>query len=333
MRSILDGHSSGEGEGNVESGRENRPKVVCVCGPTAAGKTALAVALAARFSGEIVSCDSMQIYRGLDIGTAKATPEERALAPHHMLDVALPEEPYSVDRFVAEASAAVAGILARGNLPVFTGGTGLYMEALLRGEAFQPVSGEAQIRQRLSRICDRFGGERMHRLLRAVDGESAAKFHPNDHRRVLRALEVYYETGRPLSRHNRETADKRRYTPLWIGVTCRRREVLYERINRRVDAMYAAGLAEEAAWLGARGGAATALQAIGYKEILRAVRAGGTPESASEEIKQASRRYAKRQLTWLRGNGEIQWLYSDESGPEAMLSQAEHIVSEFLESS
>ena len=254
------------------------PKIVVVAGPTATGKTRLGILLAQALDGEIVSADSMQVYRRMDVGTAKATPEERAAARHHMLDVAEPWENYSVSRYVEEASACCGDILSRGKLPIVVGGTGLYIDSLLAGRDFAGRSeGDESLRAALSARWDAEGGEALLEELRSFDPERAAKLHPSDKRRIVRAIEIYRLTGETISAHDARTrALPPRYEGLRIHLNYRFRAELYARIDARVDAMAENGLFEEVAAL--RG------------ELSRA--------GAIELIKQSSRRYAKRQITW-----------------------------------
>lgn len=289
-------------------------RMICIAGPTASGKTDLAVWLAQRLDGEVVSCDSMQVYRRMDIGTAKPTPAERRGIPHHMLDVADPEEPMSVGKFTDMAAPIVEDILARGKTPILAGGTGLYMDALVRGNDFAPVP-HTGLREELQARAAREGTEPLLEELRAVDPETAARLHPADEKRILRALEVYLVTGKTLTAHNAET--KRlpdRYSPCWLGLDFVSREALYRRIDLRVDKMLSAGLLEEIRALLAQGipPGATALQAIGYKEFLDCLEGRCTLEEAAEQVKQSSRRYAKRQLTWFRRNPAIHWIRREE---------------------
>ena len=277
-------------------------KVVVVAGPTATGKTKLGILLARRFGGEIVSADSMQLYRRMDIGTAKATAEERAAAPHHMLDVAEPDENYSVSRYVEEAARCCEDILARGRTPVIVGGTGLYIDSLLSGRDFAGrEEGDEGLRGSLNARYDALGGEAMLRELAAFDPERAAKLHPGDKRRIIRAIEIYRLTGETITAHDARTrALPPRYEALRIVLNYARRADLYARIDARVDAMIAAGLFEEVDEL-LRGGLSpesTAMQAIGYKEAALALSGAIGREEAAALIKQNSRRYAKRQITW-----------------------------------
>ncbi len=283
-------------------------RIVTVVGPTASGKTRLAVELARQFNGEVVSCDSMQIYRTMDIGTAKPTVEEMCGVPHHMLDVADPEEHYSAARYVQQASACVDDIFARGKLPIVAGGTGLYRDALLAGRTFAAFSGKyrSQLEQRAA------NGElpQMYEQLCHIDPQRAEKLHPADQKRILRALEVWYETGKTITQHDAESRlQPPRYEAVSIGLSFADRSDMWTRIDRRVDDMMAAGLVNEVQALLARGvpPTCTAMQAIGYKEMAAALLDGRDPEEGAEEIKLRSRQYAKRQLTWFRRDPSIHW--------------------------
>ena len=289
-----------------------RPNLLVICGPTASGKTALAVALAQQLNGEVVSADSMQVYRGMDIGTAKPTAEEMGGVPHHMLDVADPWENYSVARYVQDAVPVVDGILARGKLPIVAGGTGLYIDNLVAGREFAPFPAASGLREQLQRRAREEGLPPLREQLRQVDPEAAERLHPADEKRILRALEVYRETGKTISAHNAETRDlPPRYDAVWIGLQFRDRADMKTLIDRRVDAMVAAGLLEEVGQLLESGlpREATALQAIGYKEFLGVLDGTATVEEAVAEVKLRSRQYAKRQLTWLRRNPDIHWIW------------------------
>ena len=282
--------------------------IICIAGPTASGKTALAVELAKEYNGEVVSCDSMQVYKRMDIGTAKPSMEERCGIVHHMIDVAEPDEDFSVSRYCAMAGPIVDDILSRGKTAVIAGGTGLYMDSLIRGNDFAPFPSTG-VRERLEQKTDEIGFDAMMETLRAIDPEAAERIH--DRKRMIRALEVYYETGETITAHNARTrAIPPRYSPLWLGLDFEDRAQLYSRIDLRVDMMLQCGLAEEIRSLLADGipADATAMQAIGYKEFVAALNGNGTMEEAAEEVKRASRRYAKRQLTWFRRNQSIHWL-------------------------
>ena len=287
-------------------------KVIVVCGPTATGKTALGIELALRLGGEIVSADSMQVYRRMDIGTAKATAEERARVPHHMLDVCEPWEDYSVSRYVQEASAVCDGLLARGKIPVIVGGTGLYIDSLLAGRDFAGrQEGDDALRLRLEADYERLGGEAMLERLRAFDPERAAKLHPGDRRRIVRAMEIYQLTGKTITQHDRETqALPPRYQAKTIVLSFADRADLYARIDRRVEQMVDAGLFDEVEALLKEGlsPACTAMQAIGYKEAVQALEGSISRQEAVERIQLNSRRYAKRQLTWFGRNREARWI-------------------------
>ena len=306
-------------------------KVLTIAGPTASGKTRLAVELAQRFGGEVVSCDSMQIYRQMDIGTAKPTAEEMGGVPHHMLDVAEPEENYSAARYVEQASACVDEILARGKLPIVAGGTGLYRDALLAGRTFATFSG--RYRDDLQRRAAQGELPQLYQELRHVDPARADKLHPADEKRILRALEVWYETGKTITEHDEESRRQPpRYDAVSIGLAFTRREDMWERIDRRVDEMMAAGLADEVRALLDRGVPpdCTAMQAIGYKEMAAALKEGRSLEEAAEEIKLRSRQYAKRQLTWFRRDPSIHWFFWENTPDfEKALAFSTHILEEF----
>lgn len=290
------------------------PKILVVCGPTASGKTKLAVELALRHGGEVVSADSMQIYRAMDIGTAKPTAEEMRGVPHHMLDVADPGEDYSVARYVAAAAACVDDILARGRLPIVAGGTGLYIDSLLSGRTFAAFSPESGHRARLQKIAAEEGLAPLRAQLEQIDPAAAARLHPNDEKRIIRALEVWYETGKTITAHNLETqALPPRYDALKLGLNFADRADLWARIDGRVDEMMAAGLEGEVRALLAGGlsETCTAMQAIGYKEMAAAIREGRSADQAAEEIKLRSRQYAKRQITWFRRDKGLRWLLWD----------------------
>ena len=301
--------------------------IICIAGPTASGKTALAVELAKRFHGEVVSCDSMQVYRRMDIGTAKPFPEERQGIPHHMIDVADPEEDFSVGRYCQMASPIVDDIVARGKTAIIAGGTGLYMDSLIKGNDFAPFPSTG-CRERLEAQCDEMGMEFMMNMLREIDPEAAERIH--DRKRMIRALEVYQETGETITEHNRKTQlIPPKYHPLWFGLDFEPRQALYDRIDLRVEIMLKQGLVEEIRNLLASGipEKCTAMQAIGYKEFVDALDGRCTIEEAAAQVQQSSRRYAKRQLTWFRRNKEMNWLVRHPGeGAEEILEQATRIV-------
>ena len=286
-------------------------KVLVITGPTATGKTALSVALAKQMNGEVISADSMQIYKGMDIGTAKVTPEEMQGVPHHLLDVAEPWENYSVARWIESAAAAAEDIFRRGKLPIIAGGTNLYIDSLLSGRDFAENSGDSALREELNEEFDRIGGEAFREQLRAVDPKRAEKLHPSDKKRLVRALEVYRLTGETITAHDLRTQSlPKRWDSLRVALSFENREDLYTRIDRRVDEMLERGLFHEVRTLLAGGLApdCTAMQAIGYKEVVSFLSGCGTAEEAADAIRQNSRRYAKRQLTWLRRDPELLWI-------------------------
>lgn len=290
------------------------PPIITIAGPTASGKTALSIQLAKEIDGEIVSCDSMQVYKDMDIGTAKPTLEEQEGIPHHMLSVAEPWEDFSVSRYCAMADPIVEDILRRGKSPIIVGGTGLYMDALIRGNAFAPCPSTGR-REELEALAASQGIEAVIEKLQKVDPESAARLHPSDQKRIIRAMEVYLETGMTITEHNRKTQEiPPKYQPIRFALTDRQRQTLYDRIDRRVDAMLEAGLMEEIQGLLARGipEKCTAMQAIGYKEFVAALHGECSMEEAAQQVKQSSRRYAKRQLTWFRRNPENIWLIRED---------------------
>ncbi|NLW65105.1 MAG: tRNA (adenosine(37)-N6)-dimethylallyltransferase MiaA [Clostridiales bacterium] len=287
------------------------PKIAVITGPTATGKSTLGILLAKELDGEVVSADSMQIYRSMDIGTAKVTPDETQGVPHHMLDVAEPTENWSVARYVAEADKCVCDILRRGKLPVIVGGTGLYIDSLIAGLEFAASGTDETVRRELSEKYDRLGGEAMLKLLAEIDPDRADRLHPSDKKRITRALEVFYLTGKTISQHDAETRKTPpRYDAVKIALSFENREQLYSRIDARVDKMVEQGLFEEVRSLLGRGvpEKCTAMQAIGYKETAQALRGEISEETAIDTIKRESRRYAKRQLTWLRRDKSIMWI-------------------------
>lgn len=288
---------------------ENR--LICICGPTASGKTALSVALAQQLHTEIISADSMQIYRGMDIGTAKPTPDERGGVPHHLLDICAPDEPFSVARYVELADRAAQDILSRGMTPIVAGGTGLYMDALIECSAFSGDETDLSVREKYQRMAAEQGNEAVHRRLAAVDPEGAARLHPNNLKRVIRALEVYEQTGMTIAAFNRlHKRPAPKYQAAKIGLCPQERQVLYARIDQRVDQMLEDGLLEETRRLMEAGLlTGTAAQAIAYKELLGYLHGAAPLDECIALLKQRSRNYAKRQLTWLKRDDNIHWIY------------------------
>lgn len=307
----------------------DRPRVVAIGGPTATGKTALSLALAQRFGGEIINADSMQVYRQLSVGTAKPTAEERAQAPHHLLDFLPPEQPYSVADFTAAAADLIGQITARGRLPLVVGGTGLYITSLLNGVRFAPEDTDPELRRRLQQQAETQGAEVLYARLQAVDPAYAAKVHPHNLPRVIRALELYESTGRTMSEQQRQSRPAAApYRSLCLCLTCRDRAVLYRRIDQRVDKMLREGLLPEAelVWQN-RERYRTAAQAIGYKEFFPYFEGKEPLDTCVNRLKQATRQYAKRQLTWFRHQNEAQWLYLDEEDVvQKAVEQVEHFL-------
>lgn len=294
----------------------DRIPLLCVVGPTACGKSALAVALAHAVGGEVVSCDSMQVYRGMDIGTAKPTLREMDGIPHHLIDIVEPGETYSCTAYVTAARAAIGGIRSRGRLPIVCGGTGLYLDRLLRGGTDGSAVASPKVRAELAAYRAAHGNAALHGLLASVDPESAAAIHENNVSRVIRALEIYRVTGKTKTELDRLSARlDETLCPYVIGLW-REREALNRRIDARVDEMLTSGLLAETERLYERGvfeTNTTAAQAIGYKELLSYLRGEGTLGEATERLKTATRQYAKRQMTWFRARPYVKW-YDAETG-------------------
>lgn len=305
--------------------------VVAVVGPTASGKTALSVELAIKFFGEIVSADSMQVYKGMDISSAKPTNDEKKGIAHHLMDFLELEQKYSVADYVKAGHSVINEIISRGSLPIITGGTGLYIDSLLGnidfGETGQTPTKRAEF---ASRYADK-SGEELLAVLAEFDRESADRLHPNNRGRILRAIEVYELTGITQTEQNRKSRQRESpYRVLYIGLDSRDRQLLYDRIDSRVDLMLQNGLLEEARELAALPESTTAAQAIGCKELKAAVLGLDSLENCVNRLKQSTRRYAKRQLTWFRRNKEINWLYIDEIDKEELLERASVLVQSFL---
>ena len=301
--------------------------LICIAGPTASGKTALSIALAKELDAEIVSCDSMQVYRRMDIGTAKPSIEERDGIIHHMLDVAEPTEDFSVSRYCELAAPIVDSILEKGKTCIIVGGTGLYMDSLIRGNDFAPFPSTGMREKLESQPI-----EEVYAQLQAIDPEAAARLHLSDKKRIIRAMEVFLETGETITAHNKRTqAIPPRYSPTWFALEDEERQDLYDRIDRRVDVMLEMGLVEEIRGLLDAGipASCTAMQAIGYKEFLTALDGHISIDEAADQVRQASRHYAKRQLTWFRRNKNIHWLRRRHGGSgEEILSAARQILHE-----
>ncbi len=305
-------------------------RLICIVGPTASGKTALSVALAKFYKTEIISSDSMQIYTGMDIGTAKPTLSERGGIVHHMFDICDPGDEFSVARYVALADSCAQDILSRGMVPIVVGGTGLYLDALIACNTFSGDEADPALREKLNRLAAEQGNQVVHEMLKKVDPVSAARLHPNNLKRVVRALEVYYQTGMTidaLNQKNRRAAPK--YQAVKLGVCPSTREALYERINTRVDVMLREGLLSEIEHLLKNGKlSGTAVQAIGYKEYIPYFQGMSSLENCTEQLKQHSRNYAKRQLTWLRRDPTVQWItYDSNSQFDEVVRRSTEILS------
>lgn len=313
---------------------QQKIKLLAIVGSTASGKSALAVALARALGGEIVSCDSMQIYRRMNIGTAKPTAAEMAEIPHHLIDVAEPDTPFSCAEYVTLAAKAVDAITARGKLPILCGGTGLYLDSLLRGSGFEETETDPALRQSLFDYAAEHGNHALHERLAAVDPESAAAIHENNVKRVVRALEIFESTGITKTEFDRRSREvESPYEATVIGLRYTDRELLYSRIDRRVDEMLADGLLDETKALLAEGvfkRNTTAAQAIGYKELLGHLRGEQSLTDATEELKRATRRYAKRQITWFGAKDYVRWIDVTENGTvkpfDAILQTALNII-------
>ena len=306
-----------------------KPRVIAIGGPTATGKTALSVSLARQFDGEIISADSMQIYKGLTIGTAKASEEERQGVPHHLLDILPPETPYSVADFMDAAVPLVEQLSARGKLPIVAGGTGLYLTSLLNGITFAPEKTDPALRTALQNRAETEGPAAIYAELQAIDPVYAARVHANNLPRVIRALELYHTTGRKMSEEQAESRPAQLpYRSLCLCLTCRDRALLYRRIDSRVDSMVAAGVLREAeqVWLH-REQWPTAAQAIGYKEFFPYFEEQMPLNDCVNRLKQSTRRYAKRQLTWFRRQTDAVWLYLEDGDvPQRAAALVERFV-------
>ena len=306
-----------------------KQKLICIAGPTASGKTALSIALAKLLDTEIISSDSMQLYRGMDIGTAKPDMAERDGIVHHIFDVAEAGETFSVARYQQMADACAQEILSRGRIPIVCGGTGLYLDALIDGSTFSGDETNLEAREKYNAIAREQGAHALHEMLRKVDPESAERIHENNVKRVVRALEVYEQTGMTIGEMNaRNKRPEPKYDAILFALCPTERQTLYDRIDRRVDQMVELGLLEEARRLLEQGRlTGTAGQAIGYKELVPYLQGQATLSDCLDTLKRASRNYAKRQLTWLRRDGRVNWIYynSAEEFP-AILQQVTEIL-------
>lgn len=304
-----------------------KQKLVVVAGPTASGKTRLAIEIAKRFNGEIVGADSMQIYKYMNIGTAKPTAEERTEVPHHMIDFLEPDAPYSVAEYTEDAHKVIAEIASRGKLPVMCGGTGLYINSVVDDVTFGDFETDYALREELQKIAEAEGTQKLLDMLAEFDPESAQRLHPNNLRRIIRAIEFYKVTGTTISAHQKMTKEREsRYEPIMLSIAWDRQE-LYDRINKRVDIMLDEGLFDEVRDMTERGYTKqlNSMQGIGYKEVMDCMNGLMTCEEAVELIKQSSRRYAKRQLTWFRRDARINWVSAENAVEEAIKLVAEKL--------
>ncbi len=306
-------------------------KVIAVIGPTASGKTALSVALAEMFGGEIVSADSMQIYKQMNIGTAKPSVEERKGIPHHLMGHIDVEETYNVASYVKDAQNVLFELKERGVLPILCGGTGLYLDHLLENTEFFDIPVREDIREKYQKTAKTLGNDALFALLKERDPVLAEHIHSNDTKRIIRGLEVYESTGRKLSDFQADSMRESPYEVLYLGLNFKNRDLLYDRINLRVDLMMEQGLLDEVLELKERYSLSdTARAAIGYKEILDTLEADGELKDAIDLIKQKSRNYAKRQISWFKRNQKIHWLYRDECSEEELLNEACLLAETFL---
>lgn len=307
--------------------------LIAVIGPTASGKTGLAVEIAKKFGGEVVSADSMQIYSELTVGTAKPTEKEMEGVPHHLIGHKSIDEEYSVVDYVEEAKNVITDIFNRGKLPVLCGGTGLYVDSLLSNTEFSEIKSDPDVRKKLYDFAKENGNEALFEKLKEIDPETAAKTHANNLIRVVRAMEVYEVTGKTMSEHQKDSHPiPSIYDVCYIGTNFSDRDKLYARIEQRIDEMLEEGVEEEARFLFEHNGTCTAAQAIGYKEFYPYFRGEMSREDAISVLKKETRHYAKRQITWFRRNDKINWLFRDEFSEKKDLNEAAfEIIERFLE--
>ena len=307
----------------------DKKKIIVICGPTASGQTGLSLLLANRFNGDLISAESMQVYRKLDVGTAKATAEEQAAAPHHLVDILDPDQPYNVQQFAEMASQAIEDISSRGKLPIIVGGTGLYIESLINGIKFSDQPDNSAIKAQLQQELTENGKEYMYNILESIDPEYAKTVHPNNTVRVLRAIEIFRLTGHNMSwQLENSKPEEKPYDTLLIGLNFADRAGLYDNINYRVDLMMDQGILDEAKYVYEnKDNFKTCVSAIGYKEFFPFFQGESTLSECVDKLKQASRNYAKRQLTWFNRMKEIKWLYIDK---EDYKVSAEILAEKFL---
>lgn len=308
--------------------------VIAVVGPTASGKTSLSINIAKKFSGQVVSADSMQIYEKMNIATAKPTEEEMQGIPHHLIGFQPVSQKFSVAEFVSLASECIKKIHNDGDLPVVAGGTGLYVDSLLQNIRFSQEESNNEVRKELTSLFDEKGAEFMLSYLNDIDPETASRLHLNDKSRIIRALEIYRLTGKTMTEQKIISREEEApYNVLYIGINYRDRNVLYDRINRRVDIMLENGLLDEAKEFYDTSSETTACQAIGYKELAPYFKGELSLEECVEKLKQETRHYAKRQLTWFRKNENINWIYPDDFSNETeMYSSVYVLINDFLRS-
>ena len=294
--------------------------LIIIAGPTASGKTSLSVRLAKRVGGEVISADSMQVYRGMDIGSAKVTAEETEGVPHHLIDVLDPREEFNVVTFQKMAREAASGIIGRGHIPILAGGTGFYIQALLYDINFTVTEEDEEFRRELAEIARKEGPASLHRMLREIDPASAEAIHENNTKRIIRAIEFHRSSGKRISEHNAAERGKESPWNYLYYVLDMDRALLYDRINRRVDIMMEQGFLKEMEKLRALGCTRdmTSMQGLGYKELLAFLEEGGSLEDATERIKQNTRHFAKRQLTWFRRERDVRWLPADRMTQEEL---------------
>lgn len=309
-----------------------KTKVIVIVGPTASGKTSLGIHIAKQFGGEVISGDSMQIYKKMDIATAKPTAEEMDGVKHHLIGFVNPQDEYSVASFCEDAKKAVSEIKEKGKVPIIVGGTGLYIDSFINNITFFQDASSEKIREELYNELNEFGIEKLYNELISVDSEAAKKIHPNNEVKVIRALEIYRTTGKNLTEQNEQShQSESEYEPLYIGISYKDREKLYDRINKRVDIMLENGLLDEAKEFYKEYASKTAVNAIGYKELKPFIDGEKTLEECANHLKQSTRRYAKRQLTWFNRNERINWVYPDTYEDISLLyDEAERLVEEFL---
>ncbi len=308
-----------------------KKKAIVVVGATASGKTALGVHIAKRFNGEVISADSMQIYKGMDIATAKPTTEEMDGIKHHLIDFIDVQSQYSVSNYCEDAKEVFDKIIENDKLPVIVGGTGLYIDSFLSNTKFLEAASSDNIRKELLLEAEKNGVESLYEQLKVIDPDAAKNIHPNNTVRVVRALEIYRTTGKTLTEQNKLShAVESDIEPLYIGINYADRENLYSRINLRVDLMLEAGLLEEAKDFFKMNPSKTAFNAIGYKELKPFIDGDLAFDVCVENLKRETRRYAKRQITWFKRNKNINWVYADKLSKEELLETVDNLINEYL---